>query len=675
MNESWTPAALALLSAARAIAGPVPLQAHHLLSSALRNPFDSLLGLLRENGLHARHNVEHLLVCLQPARDQGASTSNFEQQVAQLAGAVTPEQLVACAWAQDFPERRMLESTLRDYPNFLNGLGALESRVADARLTAKPGSEEEAFHPELLRRIIQAKAIARDGKVSVRTLLRVTLSDVGSVLSRGLLGVDSFDAVAARVGGKIGLPKVTQTSVDLACCNAYLRDLLDRAMRFARAESRSLADERDLALAFIAQTREERSGDLEILAERLEQLEVWLADQPSSDSSGAVAGEIPIDGILEFLDQRLINQKQATAELYRPVLRVRLGLGQEDELAGVYLFVGPPGVGKSYLGKLMAQAMFGYDPARPEANLVMIECGRYKDAHAVTDLIGAPLGYVDSNRGILRDGVREKAPCVIVFDEAEKMNPAIWDALLTILNDGVFRDNVGARYSLKDCVFVLTSNKGIEEAERFKKGRLTGTREDQAKADQVLDDVSAADPDFKKTIKRGVVRSVSNADEFWRNADYRETYKAILRTRAREHFGVAMVDRFDNIIVFNALESKDLAHIARIAIDTTVEHITAVKDVRLSYQCEGPRALPALLSGYVTLKENGGSRDIKRYARRFLLDDAFATLMLDHQRTGLPLAKAYRIEPKIDRFGALERVELVPDSAPAATATHTAAQV
>jgi ATP-dependent Clp protease ATP-binding subunit ClpA len=515
----------------------------------------------------------------------------------------------------------------------------------------------------LAARLNQAAHVAKDGTVNLRWLLRTIVSDLSSPLSKGLLLVNAYEEVLVRVGGRVALPPTTKCDFEPTRYSKYVQALLRQARELAARNGQARVDEGNLALVLVADARQDRTRSSELCIEgyRLNRLEEWLNRLPPDEEPSAVAGEIPIDEIIPFMEKRIINQSSAINEAYRPILRVRLGLGQEDMLAGVFLFVGPPGVGKSYLAKLMAQALYGHDPDNPEAHLVVIECGRYKDSHAVTDFIGAPHGYVGSDKGILRDGLREKYPCVIVFDEAEKMNPDIWSAFLTMFNDGVFRDNEGARFTLKDCVVVLTANAGIEQAEEFRKKTLRG---EHTAALALVEDAKAELAETEVQVKvQGGPREVLDPDEFWANEDYRDTYRAILLAAVRKHFGPAMFSRCDELIAFNGLRHADYVRIAANAVDALVAHIRDKTGVELWYDMEVPEALASLTSQ----KVETSARDMNRLARKFVLDKAFAELKLRSIRDQLKLASSYQLKPVMRgglRKRVLEGFQLVEGASP-----------
>lgn len=669
MEERLNEAAGELMRAARAIAearGDAEISGAHVLLGGLRHPFPTLSAVLRPSKLRAgkvADQMEELLTGL----DLGdTDVPPFARMLAALAekqgGEVGPEVLVRVALAQNDPGTAELVAVLKHFD------AQLVERLASLAAPPAPGAgavrstelRSDSAGPRVALCLNQAQTLAQEGQINTRLLVRVCLSDVSGFLSKGLLAVGAYENVLRAVGGKVRLPPAKHRKFELHRCTSYLQSILQRALDIAVGEGQEEIDERSLTLALIADAREDATSDLASLARRLRDLEAWVEKQAGFVADDMTDGEVPMDQIVPFLQSRVINQDHAIKEVYRPILRVRLGLGFEDALAAVLLFVGPPGVGKSYLAKLMAEVLYGHDPNNPEAHFVMVECGRYKDSHAVTDLIGAPHGYIGSDKGILRDGVRDKYPCVIVFDEAERMNVAIWDALLTMFNDGVFRDNEGARYTLKDCVVVLTSNKGIEEAEDYRRKKLFG---EHATADALVADAyRRLEGAAVKKAKAGP-RETLSPDEFWSNEDYRESYKAILLSRVREHFGPALYSRIDEKMGFNGLREVDYVQIAANAVQQLTAHLESKTGVRLWSTPEVAQAIAGALRSQV----DASARDINRFVRKYILDDAFAPLKLKELEDKTPLAPAYQIKtvlsgPRAHRV--LDHFELVPTELP-----------
>lgn len=425
MERKLNEAAKTLLSLAKNLAsagGRIEVSGVDLLLAALRQPFPAFSVAFHGTKLTLGKIADQMESLLRVIDFGEADVQPFDEILAELVrrsdGEAGPEVLVRAALRQNDPGTKELTALLKSID------GQLIDRLSSLAPAPPPPEEGpslkggpvegvelrlESISPRVMLYLSQAQGLAGDRQISIRQLIRVCLSDLGGFLSRGLLAVGAYEPVLRTVGGKVR-PSAKRVKFELDRCTNDLRLILKRALEFSKRDGQDFIDERALALALIADARQDSPTDFSSIVERLPDLEAWVEKQDSLAGEDATIGEIPIDQIVPFLQSSVVNQDHAIKEVYRPIMRVRLGLGFEDALAAVLLFVGPPGVGKSYLAKLMAQVLYGHDPANPEAHFVMIECGRYKDSHAVTDLIGAPHGYVGSDKGILRDGVRDKYP-------------------------------------------------------------------------------------------------------------------------------------------------------------------------------------------------------------------------------------------------------------------------
>lgn len=165
---------------------------------------------------------------------------------------------------------------------------------------------------------------------------------------------------------------------------------------------------------------------------------------------------------LEKLDQtlhrRVIGQNEAVQSVADAVIRARAGIKDPRRPIGSFLFLGPTGVGKTELGKALAEALFD-----SEENLVRIDMSEYMEKHAVSRLVGAPPGYVGYEEGgQLTEAVRRKPYAVILFDEIEKAHPEVFNLLLQILDDGRVTDAQGRTVNFKQTVIIMTSNIGSQ---------------------------------------------------------------------------------------------------------------------------------------------------------------------------------------------------------------------
>ena len=156
------------------------------------------------------------------------------------------------------------------------------------------------------------------------------------------------------------------------------------------------------------------------------------------------------------LDERLIGQDEAKSALTEALVRSVSNIGDPDRPLGSFLFLGPTGVGKTYIGKLLAEEFFGSKQA-----LVRLDMSEFMERHSVAQMLGAPAGYVGHGEGgKLTETIRRRPYCVVLFDEIEKAHPDVWNILLQILDEGTLTDAEGRQVSFKNTLIILTSNIG-----------------------------------------------------------------------------------------------------------------------------------------------------------------------------------------------------------------------
>ncbi len=228
------------------------------------------------------------------------------------------------------------------------------------------------------------------------------------------------------------------------------------------------------------------------------------------------------------LSSIVINQDDAIAAIARSVRRSRSGLKDPRRPMGTFLFLGPSGVGKTYLCKQLAKFMFG-----DEDNVITMDMSEYMEKHNASRLVGAPPGYVGYEEGgQLTEKVRRRPYSVVLLDEIEKAHPDVFNMLLQIMEEGRLTDSFGRHVDFKNVILIMTSNLG---SHTMKAGAQLGFgRFDQASADA---------GDRKKKMRSDVMVEVER------------------------HFRPEFLNRVDEAIVFNPLTNVDLSRIVHLQLD------------------------------------------------------------------------------------------------------------
>ena len=212
----------------------------------------------------------------------------------------------------------------------------------------------------------------------------------------------------------------------------------------------------------------------------------------------------------EALSAKVVGQDEAIRAISKAVRRSRAGLKDPKRPIGVFMFMGPTGVGKTYLPRMLAEFMFG-----SEDSLIRLDMSEFMEKHNVSRLVGAPPGYIGyDDGGQLTDAVRRKSYCLILLDEIEKAHPDVFNTLLQIFDDGHLTDAKGRKVDFRNTIIVMTSNVGSdlirkESALGFKVQTDEGrTAEEQYKRmkDKVLEELKRVfRPEFLNRLDGTIV--------------------------------------------------------------------------------------------------------------------------------------------------------------------------
>jgi len=250
-----------------------------------------------------------------------------------------------------------------------------------------------------------------------------------------------------------------------------LKERLDQAHREIERAEREADLERAAELRYgVIPQLERELASAEQRSEDDDSDEGFLKEEVTAEDVAEIVArwtQIPVSRMLEGeveklihmearLHQRVVGQEEAIEAVSNALRRSRAGLQDPDRPIGVFLFLGPTGVGKTELARALAEFMFDSQDA-----MVRIDMSEYMEKHSVARLVGAPPGYVGYDEGgQLTEAVRRRPYCVVLLDEVEKAHPDVFNTLLQVMDDGRLTDGKGRTVDFKNVVLIMTSNVG-----------------------------------------------------------------------------------------------------------------------------------------------------------------------------------------------------------------------
>ena len=464
-------------------------------------------------------------------------------------------------------------TTLDEYRQYIEKDTALERRFQ--KVLVEPATPEETL--EILANIkpkYEEHHLVTYSNDALKACVDLTERYVSDRLQPDK-AIDALDEAGARVRiANVRVPdEIVNLEQEVARIGALKKEVLAEKRYSEAAEYRD--QERDLnsKLAALKQQWEADERDRKIVV-------------GAEDVAAVVAmmTGVPVERIAESESNRLmqmenelrgsvVGQDEAIRQIAKAIRRNRAGLKDPNRPIGSFLFLGPTGVGKTYLTKILAKYLFD-----SEAAMIRIDMSEYMEKFAVSRLIGAPPGYVGYEEGgQLTERVRRKPYSIVLLDEIEKAHPDVFNVLLQVLDDGQLTDGIGRKVDFKNTIIIMTSNIGSRQLKDFGVGVGFNTSAREAERDAMQRDV------IEKSLKK------SFAPEF--------------------------INRIDDIVYFNSLKREDIHRIIDIELRGLFDRIRG-----MGFGVELDEKAKDFLVDH-GWDEQYGARPLRRAIQRYIEDD------------------------------------------------------
>src|SRR6476659_6929438 len=470
-------------------------------------------------------------------------------------------------------------TTLNEYRKYIEKDAALERRFQTVKVEA-PTVEEAIQILKGLRPKYEAHHKAKLTDEALETAVRFSDRYItGRFLPDKAIDVMDEAGARARINSMTRPPDVKDSEKESEAIRVEKEGAI-KAQDFEKAAS--LRDKEK-------QTKEKLEAILAKWREEREEKEVVVTGDDMMHIISKVTG-VPLQRMEEQetqkllrmeaeLKERVIGQDEAVTAISKALRRSRADLKDPKRPIGSFVFLGPTGVGKTYLARTLAEFMFGDADA-----LIQIDMSEYMEKFTASRLIGSPPGYGGYEEGgQLSEAVRRRPYSVVLFDEIEKAHPDVMHLLLQILEDGKITDSLGRKIDFRNTIIIMTSNVGADILRRqttmgFAATKPLGEHEFEAMRDRLLEE-------------------------------------------AKKVFKPEFINRLDDIIVFHQLTKADLMQIVELEV-AKVLHRVKGKDVHIELEQSAKEFL--IEKGY---DPQYGARPMRRAVERYL-EDPFAEELL-----------------------------------------------
>ena len=475
-------------------------------------------------------------------------------------------------------------TTLNEYRKYIEKDAALERRFQTVKVEAP--TVEEAV--QILRGLRPKYEAHHKAKLSDEALdAAVYLSDrylTGRFLPDKAIDVMDEAGARARINAMTRPPDVKEIEKEIDAIRAD-KEAAIKAQDFEKAAAlrdseKQAKDKLERILAEWREQREERevlvtADDIMHIVSRWTGVPLHRMEQQETEK---------LLKMEEELKTRVIGQDEAVIAISKALRRSRADLKDPRRPIGSFIFLGPTGVGKTFLARSLAEFMFGDADA-----LIQIDMSEYMEKFTASRLIGSPPGYVGYEEGgQLSEAVRRRPYSVVLFDEVEKGHPDVMHLLLQILEEGKITDSLGRKIDFRNTIIIMTSNVGAEFIKRQTAmgfGAIAGHESYEAMRDKILEE-------------------------------------------SKRVFKPEFLNRLDDMIVFHQLERNDLVQIVDLEVAKVVDRVRA-KNIRIQLD---PTAVEFLIDkGY---DPTYGARPMRRAVERYLEDPLAEELLRTNIKQG-----------------------------------------
>jgi ATP-dependent Clp protease ATP-binding subunit ClpC len=504
-------------------------------------------------------------------------------------------------------------TTLNEYRKYIEKDAALERRFQQVKVV-EPSQEDavkilhgikpkyEAHH----KAIYSDEAIEQSVKLSARYL-------TGRYLPDKAIDVMDEAGARARIAGMVRPPEIKEVEAEIEQIktdkeHAIKHQLFEKAAQLRDSERTTRKKLETLLETWRTASEEKRVavGLDEIMSVVSKWTGVPLQRMEEKETQKLLRMDTELKG-------KVIGQDHAVAAISKALRRSRADLKDPRRPIGSFAFLGPTGVGKTFLARNLAEFMFGDGDA-----LIQLDMSEYMEKFTASRLIGSPPGYVGYEEGgQLSEAVRRRPYSVVLFDEIEKAHPDVMHLLLQILEEGTLTDSFGRKVDFRNTIIIMTSNVG---AELIKKQSVIGF---------------------------GAIAEQKH--------DY-DSMKEKIVEQAKRHFKPEFLNRLDDLIVFHMLEKPDLVRIVDLEIDKVFKR---VKDKNITIFLDDSAKELLIEEGY---DPQYGARPMRRAVEKYLEDQMAEHLLRGDVKEGDTVRITRREGEKALKFSVDD--PLIPDMAP-----------